>query len=650
MKPILNKAAALWQKTNKTQLLRHGVQLLSFLLFPGLFLTVFNALRDVVVALVSGTFAFSALSGSLITLAAVLGVTVLWGRFFCGYLCTFGALQELLSFAGRKILPGMRSVPERADKLLKYVKYAVLLAVVLLIWALQLPVDNSLSPWGVFGALLSGNLTIMGEAIPTLGFGLLLAILILSLFVERAFCRYLCPLGALFTPLSAARLFRIRRLESACTGCQQCTRACAMGVTVHENEYVRSGECIDCMRCLSACHPQALKTLPHPAVAGTASALALCGLIQVGKLAVPDEPAVTYSAAYTGVSGGQEVSAKSAATRYLDGVYTGEGAGFRGTIQAQVTVSGGSITDVTILSSKDDSDFFERAKAGVIPAILQRQSVNVSAVSGATYSSRGILEAVANALQLDTSSLPTVTEAHEHGQGRGGRKQAKGGDGFFGMTPPTGEAGTETHGPRGRRSDAEQGAASDGARQPDQDFHPGEGQDFGQGHGRPQSGKNQARGQHGQDRSQTDGIEPALPQLQASEEEGQAPAGEAPQPQGAIEEPDASAATARTYADGVYTGVGTGYRGVTQVQVTVAEGKITDVTVLSCEDDRQYFSRAQSSLIAAILNRQGVDVSAVSGATFSSNGILEAVADALNLDFTNPNATLSRDRGGRGRK
>ena len=100
----------------------------------------------------------------------------------------------------------------------------------------------------------------------------------------------------------------------------------------------------------------------------------------------------------------------------------------------------------------------------------------------------------------------------------------------------------------------------------------------------------------------------------------------------------------------MYTGVGTGYRGVTQVQVTVAEGKITDVTVLSYEDDRQYFSRAQSSLIAAILNRQGVGVSAVSGATFSSNGILEAVADALNLDFTNPNATLSRDRGGRGRK
>ena len=640
MKPILNKAAALWQKTDKTQLLRHGVQLLSFLLFPGLFLTVFNALRDVVVALISGTFAFSALSGSLITLAVVLGVTILWGRFFCGYMCTFGALQELLSFAGRKLLPGMRKVPARVDKLLKYVKYAVLLAVVLLVWALQLPVDSSLSPWGVFGALLSGNVSLMAETVPTLGFGLLLAILILSLFVERIFCRYLCPLGALFTPLSAARLFRIRRQESACTGCRQCTRACAMGVTVHEDLFVRSGECIDCMKCVAACHPQALKTLPHPAVAGTASALALCGLIQVGKIAVPQQTAATATA-YTGdFSAGQVASAESASpsTRYVDGVYTGTGTGFRGTISAQVTVSGGRITDVTILSSPDDSDFFQRAQSGVIPAILQKQSVNVSAVSGATYSSRGILEAVANALQLDTSGLLAVAETHQHGQGRGGRKQAEGSNGFFGMTPPTGEAGEGTHPRRGQRSNADQGAASGQDRQP--------GQGFGQGQGRRQGGRGRGQGQFGQDKAQSNGADPAQPQAPAMD--AQTPAAQETQP--AVTAPVSQSSVARTYADGVYTGTGSGYRGATQVQVTVAGGRITDVTVLSSEDDRQYFSRAQSSLIAAILNAQGVDVSTVSGATFSSNGILEAVADALDIDFTNPNATLSRGRGGKGRK
>ena len=633
MKKNMNQVAALWQTVNKTQLLRHTVQLLSFLLFPGLFLTVFNALRDMVVALFTGTFALSALSGSLVTLTIVLGVTVLWGRFFCGYLCAFGSLQELLSFAGKKLLRRRGKVPEKADKVLKFVKYGVLLAVVLLLWALQLPVDSTMSPWGVFGALLSGNLTVMGEAIPTVGFGLLLAILIGSLFVERAFCRYLCPLGALFTPLSAGRLFRIRRLESACTGCQNCTRDCAMGVTVHENDFVRSGECIDCMKCLAACHPQALKTLPHPAVAGTASALALCGLIQVGKIAVPEGTARTAGAYVENQVASAEWAAPS--TKYADGVYTGTGNGYRGVISAQVTVSGGRITDVTILSSQDDSDFFQRAQSSVIPAILNAQSINVSAVSGATYSSRGILEAVANALQLDASALPEITEPHRHG--RGDRSQAGKDNGTFSKTPPSGETGEAGHQHKGKRSGTEQG---DGLRRRQRS-----GSEHGESSNRSQrqdeKSKEQAQPRHPGQRqtapSQTDQSkpDPAQPGVQAPASSGETSA----QP---------SAAADRTYADGVYTGVGTGYRGTTQVQVAVENGAISDITILSYADDQQYFSRAQSSLIAAILNAQGIDVDTVSGATFSSNGILEAVADALDIDFTNPNASMGGRRKGRG--
>ena len=62
MESIRNKLSALWRSLNKTQTLRHVVQFLAFLLFPGLFLTVFNAIKDVVVALITGTFTFSALS------------------------------------------------------------------------------------------------------------------------------------------------------------------------------------------------------------------------------------------------------------------------------------------------------------------------------------------------------------------------------------------------------------------------------------------------------------------------------------------------------------------------------------------------------------------------------------------------------------
>ena len=467
MQSILNKTAALWRNLNKTQLLRHGVQFLSFLLFPGLFLTVFNAIKDVVTALFAGTFALSAMTGSLVTLMAVLGVTVLWGRFFCGYLCSFGALQELLAFAGKRLLPDLKRVPEKADKLLKYGKYVVLLSIVLLIWTLQLPVDSSLSPWGVFGALLSGNLSVMADAVPTLGFGLLLSILVVSLFVERAFCRYLCPLGALFTPLSAGRLFRIRRLETACTGCQQCDRACAMGVPVHEGQLVRSGECIDCMKCVAACHPRALRTMPHPAVAGTASALALCGLIQVGKLAVPEESTAVLTTLSDGHAAEQVVSAEasSPATRYADGVYTGTGTGFRGVISAQVTVEGGRITDVTILSSRDDSDFFQRAQSGIIPAIVQTQSVNVSAVSGATYSSRGILEAVADALQLDTSALPEISETRGHSKGQRPGSGREGENDDKSMTPSSGENGENGRQQKRQRSSGDQSDPSRKAKQ-----------------------------------------------------------------------------------------------------------------------------------------------------------------------------------------
>ena len=465
MQEIKLKAAALWGRLDKTQLLRHGVQLISFLLFPGLFLTVFHAIRDVVMALVNGTFAFASASGSLATLVVTLGVTALWGRFFCGYLCTFGALQELLALAGRKLLPELKKVPATVDRILKYMKYGVLFALVLFVWTLQLPVDSTLNPWGVFGALLSGNLSIMADAVPTWGFGLLLLILILSLFVERAFCRYLCPLGVLFTPLSAGRLFRVRRLETACTGCQACTRSCAMGVAVHEDSFIRSGECIDCMRCLGACQPQALKTLPAPAVAGTASALALCGLIQVGRIAVPETVEQTASTAAAPVgdySGRQVVSAESApsAAQYADGVYTGQGNGFRGVISAQVTVEGGRITDVTILSSRDDGDFFQRAQTGVIPAILQAQSVGVSAVSGATYSSRGILEAVADALQLDASALPEITDTHGRGKGSGARGQ-KGADRTAPSAGESGGSGRKGRGQRQSGSNQQSGSDSD---------------------------------------------------------------------------------------------------------------------------------------------------------------------------------------------
>lgn len=84
------------------------------------------------------------------------------------------------------------------------------------------------------------------------------------------------------------------------------------------------------------------------------------------------------------------------------------------------------------------------------------------------------------------------------------------------------------------------------------------------------------------------------------------------------------------YADGIYEGSAQGYGGEISVEVVVKEGRITEIVVLSHEkEDDLYFSMAKEEVIAAMLDRQTTEVDAASGATFSSNGIKEAVADAL---------------------
>ena len=92
---------------------------------------------------------------------------------------------------------------------------------------------------------------------------------------------------------------------------------------------------------------------------------------------------------------GSEVSTDS--LNLNDGVYTGSGQGFNGPIRVRITVSGGNITNVEILSHSDDAPYFNRAKA-VIGRLLGKPGKSVDTVSGATYSSRGIIDAVRNAL------------------------------------------------------------------------------------------------------------------------------------------------------------------------------------------------------------------------------------------------------------
>ena len=95
-------------KVNIVQIIRHIIQGIAFVLFPGLFYLIYLALKNVYMSLASGSFTWASNVPDIALLVAVIPVTVLWGRFFCGYLCSFGAMGELVYFLASKIRKKMR--------------------------------------------------------------------------------------------------------------------------------------------------------------------------------------------------------------------------------------------------------------------------------------------------------------------------------------------------------------------------------------------------------------------------------------------------------------------------------------------------------------------------------------------------------------
>ena len=98
-------------------------------------------------------------------------------------------------------------------------------------------------------------------------------------------------------------------------------------------------------------------------------------------------------------SDSQNAEANSASGAYKDGEYLGKASAYNGNVEVKVTISGGKITAIDIVKTKDDEDYFYDAQKKVIPEILEKQSTDVDAVAGATTSSEGIAHAVEKALE-----------------------------------------------------------------------------------------------------------------------------------------------------------------------------------------------------------------------------------------------------------
>ncbi|MFC5554457.1 4Fe-4S binding protein [Methylobacterium iners] len=186
---------------------------------------------------------------SLLLWAFVLATLVVWGRgTFCGWLCPFGALQELAARPAKALRLRQVTVPPSLDRGLRFVKYGVL-AAILGAAALASPLADSFSEIEPFKTAITLYF-VRTPAFVAYAVGLIL----LNLFVYKAFCRYLCPLGAALALGGRLRLLDwIPRRAECGSPCQLCKVRCRYGAIAPSGE-VDYAECFQCMDCVTIIH------------------------------------------------------------------------------------------------------------------------------------------------------------------------------------------------------------------------------------------------------------------------------------------------------------------------------------------------------------------------------------------------------------
>lgn len=194
-------------------------------------------------------------------------VGTIFGRFICGFLCPFGLIQELF----HKIPLPKKIKTFKGDCLLRFVKYGILLVFVILLPMLVVDAVGNGSPWFCewicpAGTLEAGIPLVLVDPYlqDAIGFlfnwklAILGIIIVLSILIWRPFCKYLCPLGAIYALFNKVSVYRYSIDENACTHCDTCKGACPMNI--HPQQETNHPECVRCGTCKDVCPEGAISS------------------------------------------------------------------------------------------------------------------------------------------------------------------------------------------------------------------------------------------------------------------------------------------------------------------------------------------------------------------------------------------------------
>lgn len=234
--------------------LRAAIQTGFFLLFPSAFTAAFSGIKYVVTQM--GLTEQIAITPFVTAFLVLCIDTIVFGRFFCGFACAFGSMGDGIHTLYVRICKKCRKkavrLPQKVCVCLGAAKYPVLFAVLLACFMGMQEKFRGTSPWELFSMLRAGNWRMEGY-----GAGILLfMVLLVGMCVEdRFFCRFFCPMGAVFSLLPQIPLFALRRDKSSCIkGCSACARNCPATVELPDClEYEAPAGCFQCQKCIDIC-------------------------------------------------------------------------------------------------------------------------------------------------------------------------------------------------------------------------------------------------------------------------------------------------------------------------------------------------------------------------------------------------------------
>lgn len=337
----------------------------------------------------------------------------------------------------------------------------------------------------------------------------------------------------------------------------------------------------------------------------------------------------TESADTTAEDTAEETALEGQVFDLPDGIYEGTGTGFAGKITVAVEIKDKKIVAITVLNVEaDDAAFFNRAK-GVIDRIIQSQNLDVDVVSGATYSSRGIISAVKNALTGEKDSGKT---AENPGKGEGSTTVAEVADAaaykdgtYYGSA--TGFAGpikVKVVISGGKIASIEIVSTSDGS-----SYISKASAITGKIVSSQSTNVDTVSGATYSSVGIINAVRNAL--AQAAVDGSTVPVSTENTEQNNQQNqsaPTPSVSGNFPYPDGTYYGTAEGYLGDVKVAIVLKNHTIQSVQILENEDDAAFFNRARA-VVNHIVKNQTTGVDVVSGATYSSNGIINAVKAAL---------------------